>query len=94
MTKKIKIKKICVLSLGKILGVLYAFIGLIIGAIISLVSVIFHSGSSSFFEGLFGIGSIIFLPVFYGVLGFLGGLISAALYNIVASWMGGLEIEV
>ena len=42
---------------------------------------------------LFGIGAPIFLPIFYGIMGFVGGLLSAWLYNIVAKWVGGIEIE-
>jgi hypothetical protein len=42
---------------------------------------------------LFGVGSIIFLPIFYGILGFIGGLITAWTYNLVARFAGGLEIE-
>jgi hypothetical protein len=40
---------------------------------------------------MFGIGSL-FLPIIYGVFGFLGGLIAAAVYNLVAKWTGGVEI--
>ena len=33
------------------------------------------------------------LPICYGLLGFLTSLIGAALYNAVASVVGGVEIE-
>jgi hypothetical protein len=35
---------------------------------------------------------IVVLPVMYGVFGFIGGIIFAALYNLVAGWTGGVEI--
>ena len=93
----VKIKKIGVLSLGKISGVLYAFMGLIIGAFMTLFALILPAFSSSTAPGmvgaLFGIGAIILLPIFYGLLGFIGGLITAALFNLVTSWVGGLEVE-
>jgi hypothetical protein len=41
-----------------------------------------------------GIFMIIGIPLLYGFLGFLGGLIGAALYNFVAKRIGGLEIEI
>ena len=41
---------------------------------------------------LFGIGSIITIPIFYGVMGFIFGMITAFIYNLVAGWIGGLEI--
>lgn len=40
----------------------------------------------------FGIG--IFMPVIYAVMGFVFGLIGAALYNLVARWFGGFEVDV
>jgi hypothetical protein len=36
----------------------------------------------------------IFVPVFYGVLGFVGGVIAAFFYNLVAKMTGGLEFKV
>ena len=41
---------------------------------------------------MFGMG--IFMPVIYGVMGFIFGVISAAIYNLVARWIGGIEVEV
>ena len=41
---------------------------------------------------MFGMG--ILMPVIYGVMGFIGGIIGAAVYNLVASWIGGIELEV
>jgi Transmembrane domain of unknown function (DUF3566) len=37
---------------------------------------------------------IILLPIFYGVMGFVFGIIGAVLYNLVARWIGGFEVEV
>jgi hypothetical protein len=37
---------------------------------------------------------IILLPVFYGVMGFVFGIIGAVLYNLVAGWIGGFEVEI
>ena len=42
---------------------------------------------------LFGVGSIIFMPLFYGLFGFICTLVMAWLYNVVASRIGGLELE-
>ena len=44
------------------------------------------------FGVLFGVGSIILLPFLYGVLGLVGGLISALLYNLIARFVGGIEL--
>ena len=41
---------------------------------------------------MFGMG--ILMPVIYGVMGFILGVIGAAVYNLVARWIGGIELEV
>jgi hypothetical protein len=35
-----------------------------------------------------------FYAVFYGIFGFVFGVISAAIYNLIARWIGGIEVEV
>lgn len=94
------IRRVGVLSAAKISAALYAAIGLIAGLFISLLSLIGaaaalggqHGGGAM--GALFGVGSIVLLPLFYGVLGFIGGAISAFIYNLVAGVVGGIEIEV
>jgi hypothetical protein len=91
------VKRIGPMSCGKVLGGLYGLLGLIAGGILSLFSLVGASIGGSdqgMLAVLFGVGSIIILPLFYGVLGFIGGVISAALYNLVAGMFGGIEIEV
>jgi hypothetical protein len=43
--------------------------------------------------GFFSVGFALVLPVFYGVLGFIAGLIGALLYNLFARWVGGFELQ-
>ena len=94
----IQVKRLGVLSLGKMLGLLYALLGFIIGLIFSCVSLvgsvamISELGGEGAFGLLFGIGSIVLFPIFYGVIGFIAGLLVAFLYNIIARFVGGIEI--
>jgi hypothetical protein len=91
------IKRVSPLSLAKVSGVLYAGMGLIFGAIISVVSLVggaFMPRGAGFGSGLFGVAAVVALPIFYGGIGFIFSLIAAVLYNLVASWVGGVEIEV
>ncbi len=94
------VSRIGVLSLAKMLAVTYAFLGLFIGGVISLFALMGAAvGSASGGDSggavamLFGAGAVIILPIFYGCLGFVGGLIMAPLYNLVAKVVGGIEIE-
>ena len=92
-----KVKKIRAVSLGKMLGVMYGIMGLIFGGLITIFAIL---GSSLFtsekdFGGIFfGIGAIILLPVIYGVLGFILGVIFGWIYNVAARWTGGLEVDI
>jgi hypothetical protein len=90
------LKRIGPVSCAKIAGTLYAVIGLFIGAIFSLISMAGLAANAfgeSPFAAVFGIGAIILLPVFYGCLGFVGSLIGAWIYNLVAGWVGGIELD-
>lgn len=91
------ISSIGVLSVAKMLAVIYAFLGLFIGGIISLFSVMGAAmgGGDGGRVGamIFGVGAVIVMPLLYGALGFVGGIIMSALYNLVAKVVGGIEIE-
>lgn len=92
------IRRVGPLSVAKVAGVIYAIMGLIFGGLISLFSVIGSAfapqGSDAGLAGMiFGTAAVIILPIFYGILGFIFTLIAAALYNLVAGWVGGIEIE-
>ena len=88
------INRVGPLSSAKVVGLLYAIIGLAMGAIISLVTA---AGGFSQAAGsatpLFGIAAVVFIPLAYGVMGFVATLILAALYNGLAKLVGGIEID-
>jgi hypothetical protein len=92
------IKRFEPLSVGKVAGVLYAAMGLVVGVIVSLAAMIGGLAGRSEFGalagGLVGIGAIVLLPIFYGVLGLIVAVIAAWLYNLAAGFVGGIEIDV
>ena len=92
------IKSIGPLSCAKIVGTLYVFVGLIVGGIFSLAAMAgaFASDTSEapFIGAFVGVGSIIFFPLLYGCLGFISALIGAWLYNLMAGFVGGIQMEV
>jgi hypothetical protein len=97
------VKRIGVLSLAKVQGVVMAAIGLIIGLIYGLFFIIFGAvmmstgteGAGSAAAGglIGGLAMIVVIPVFYAVLGFAIGALSAFIYNLAAGAIGGLELE-
>jgi len=89
---RMKIRKIDALSLAKISGLLYTGAGLIFSgmvALFSLVSAFYYRSNVNLSMVL----TIIFMPIIYGVVGFISGLIIAALYDLAAAWVGGIEVE-
>jgi hypothetical protein len=97
MRTKFVLRRIGPLSFAKISGLLYALGGLIAGAFVSLFSLAGAATSNfggSWFGPVFGVAAIILLPVLYGAMGFVGGLIGAAVFNVLVDIVGGIEIEV
>jgi Ca2+/Na+ antiporter len=94
------IKKINVLSAGMVVGLIYGLIGFIFGLIIS-VSAIFVDIATIEHALMprmpvlpaFTLLAVLLWPVLYGITGFIGAVIFAAFYNIVARWTGGLRIK-
>lgn len=79
------------------MGGLYALFGLIIGGFFTLFSLAGMAAAAG--QGndptaiLFGAGAVIVIPLLYGFFGFIGGIITALIYNLVAMVFGGVEIE-
>lgn len=93
------ITRVNAFSVAKVAAVLYAGMGLLIGAMFSLVGMLgagtlmANGEGGAMFGALFGIGAIILMPILYGLFGFIGSLIFATLFNVAAGMTGGIEIE-
>ena len=95
------LRRIRVGSAAKVAGVLYAVLGLIVGAIVALISLAsagMLAGARadeipSWFGAAFGVGAIVIFPILYGVMGVVFGAIIAGLYNLVAGMVGGLDLD-
>ena len=96
MTKRLK--RIAPLQLGKMSAVIYALGSLIVVPFIllftALASVIQPAPIAVPGIAALGLGAIIIFPIIYGILGFIVGAFGALIYNLVAKWIGGIEVEV
>lgn len=88
------IKRVGPLSCAKVAGLLYVILGFVFGACFSLLAMAgFASGADSAMPFFFGVGAIVFLPIFYGALGFVGTLVMTSLFNLVVGITGGVEVD-
>jgi hypothetical protein len=103
---KLQIKKLGILSVAKMSGLMYFVLSLLISIPYGLIIIFIALSASSslgrqnggFMVGgggvVFGLVIMIALPIIYGLIGFVFGVISALVYNIFAGMVGGIEIEV
>lgn len=94
VTKK-RIKRITPLQLGKMLAVLYGIMGLLFLPFLLIMSFVASQAPAEQRVGMmaFGFGFALLAPVMYAAMGFLIGLLGALIYNLVAKWIGGIEVE-
>lgn len=75
---------------------LYGAMGLLIAPfilIMSAVSANLPAGQRGMFA-MMGVGFAVAAPFLYAAMGFIIGVLGAAIYNLVAKWIGGIEVEV
>ena len=100
---KVQIKRVGVFSCAKIYSITLAAMGLVVGVIYGLIFMVLggammagggrDAGTAGASSLVIGLIMMIAIPVFYGVIGFIGGIIGGLVYNIAAGVVGGLELE-
>jgi len=90
------VKSVGVMSVAKIMGLIYGCMGLIFAPFFLLMGLLgsLVGEQKSPFAGVFGVVIAILMPLMYGAMGFVTGAIGALLYNLFAKWVGGFEVEV
>lgn len=96
------IKSVGVLSVAKILGFVYGTIALIFVPFVLIFGLLGAMGAMASTEhgnpfaalGVIGVVLLsLFIPIVYGIFGFIIGAIGALIYNLMAKWVGGIQIE-
>ncbi|HEV2331475.1 MAG TPA: hypothetical protein VGY56_22050 [Verrucomicrobiae bacterium] len=85
---KKQIVRISILQSSKIVTVLYTLMGFIY-TLIGIPMILFGNGNLRIIGVIYLLG-----PIFAGVLGFIFFVIFTGLYNLLASGLGGFEVEV
>ena len=92
---KLKLKRIDPVKSGIIYGLLMVLISLVIlipmAIVISITGVGANNPSLAIFGG--SLAMLIFVPIIYGIIGFVFGLIGTALMNFILGKTNGLDVE-
>jgi len=88
-----KLQALLMFVMGLFIGVIYGLFFMIFGAAISAMAP--RGGQAAGGIGTIVIGIVIMIgvPIFYGILGFIGGIIGALVYNLAAGIVGGVKFE-
>jgi hypothetical protein len=90
-----ELRRIGVLSVMKLCFVLYFLLGLLVGLIVAISSMLLAplSGLQSMPGGMiWGPLSVIILPLLYGILGAGVTGLGALIYNFLAARLGGIQV--
>jgi hypothetical protein len=91
------IRSIGVWSAARLYAAISAAMGILIGVVFALFSLAGAATgmneNAGILAGVFGVGAIVIFPIFYGVMGLIGGALGALLYNLFAGMVGGLEVD-
>jgi len=82
---KRRITRLTVMQAGKLLAVLYSFMSIIM---LPFMLIVMLAGGGKAVAPMLG------MVLLYPLMGFIGGILMAAIYNLAAKWVGGLEVSV
>jgi hypothetical protein len=96
LVTKRRIKRIAPLQLGKMFAMLYGIMGLLFLPVFLVTSALAPQMPAEQRVGMvaFGIGFALLAPVLYAAMGFVLGALGAVIYNLVAQWIGEIDVEV
>ncbi len=90
------IRKVGLKSLANVVGSLYVVLGLIAGLVISIAALAWDPGESldAMEKAVFSPIAVFWLPIVFGIKGYIVGALAGWVFNRIAPLAGGLEIEV
>ena len=88
----VKISRVGVWSLAKVEGILFVLLGILQAILLSFSDVNIDSTNLGAVAG-FNLLGIVGFPIFYGLIGFISGGLTALIYNFVVKIIGGIELE-
>jgi hypothetical protein len=96
----VRIRRFGIVSTATVVAVLYAIVALCFVALLALFALFGLAVTPAETRGTFGAGVVgllvfgLLIVVFYAITGWVFTAIACALYNLVAGWVGGIEMQV
>ena len=87
------VKKVDALSLAKVEALLLGIVYLPLGIFYTWVAPLLGDFFPGMVFGKGGVMGIAYMVVTGVVIGFLGGLVGAVLYNLIVKWVGGVKLD-
>ena len=84
-------------SAFKVGALVYAIVGLIAGVfcgVIAFAAPSVHHAHMPWVSPSVGLFAVLLCPTLYGIIGGIGAIISALIFNLASGWVGGLEVEI
>ncbi|WP_422359852.1 hypothetical protein [Reichenbachiella sp.] len=88
----IRVKKFGVIQTAKVVAIIYVIVSFVIVMPFALIGSML---SEEFFPEFVDMGAaaLLMIPIMYGIIGFIFTAIGCVVYNLIASFTGGIEIE-
>ena len=90
---KFRLRRVGVIKAAVVGGIGYAIMGLVFVPFFFFIALVSPSQAMRPGEWMFGPIFALMLPLIYGGMGFVGTGLAAAVYNLIAMMVGGLDIE-
>ena len=91
----VKLQTVLAALLGFLAGVIYSMGGFFVDVFVSMgwISVAAAETPGLSYGTVLAFGALVGMPIIFALFGFLLGLIEAMLFNLLAGWFKGLEID-
>lgn len=93
--RMLSLKRVGVMSVGIFTATMAAVMSFIAAIFLVILTSLGLRFNGAFNPGaaVAGAGLLIIMPLIYGIFGFIGGVINAVIYNVIAEITGGIRLE-
>jgi len=88
-----KFQALLMTLVGLFAGILYSFGGLILDTLVTVGWITSNETPGLSHGTILAFGALIGMPIIFGIVGFLGGILEAILYNYFSNWFGKFPIQ-